>query len=449
MSSTNQDLYSQFIHSGAGKFLAPKLGLPQPEDLRRYVAGEPALDGKVVVGGEGRLAAGVKKLLAADYTVVDAAGEDKVSALVFDATGITSTSDLQKIYDFFHPVMRQIAPNGRVVVLGSTPELVEDAEERIVQRGLEGFTRSVAKELRRGATAQLVYVAPAAGEDISGAESTLRFLLSGKSAYVDAQVIRVGADSAEAPASWARPSEGKIAVVTGAARGIGATIAEVLARDGAKVICVDIPAAGDGLTATANKVAGTALPLDVTAPDAADKLKEHAEQRHGGKIDILVHNAGITRDKLLANMDEGRWNSVMAVNIIAPIRITQGLVANGGLAEGGRIIGVSSIAGIAGNRGQTNYGLTKASVIGFVDAMSEELAGKDVTVNAVAPGFIETQMTAAIPFATREAGRRMNSMQQGGQTVDVAEAIAYFAAPSSSAVTGNVIRVCGQSLLGA
>lgn len=449
MSTPKKDAFQQFMDSSAGQFLAPKLGIPQAEPLRRYKKGEPALDGTVLLGGNGRLSGAVKTLLTNGYNVVDTAGEGKHAALVYDATGITRPEDLQEIYDFFHPVMRQIAPSGRVLVLGTTPEAIEDTDEHIVQRSLEGFTRSVAKELRRGATAQLVYVDPRVSEDLSGVESTLRFILSGKSAFVDAQVIRVGADSATTPENWDLPTEGKIAVVTGAARGIGATIAEVLARDGAKVICVDIPAAGEGLAETANKVKGTALPLDVTAPDAADKLKEHAEQRHGGTIDIIVHNAGITRDKLLANMDESRWNSVMAVNLIAPVRITEKLVENGGLANNGRVIGVSSIAGIAGNRGQTNYGLTKAGVIGLVDSLSQKLASQGITVNAVAPGFIETQMTAAIPFATRQAGRLMSSLAQGGLTVDVAETIAYFAAPSSSSVTGNVVRVCGQSLLGA
>lgn len=449
MSTPKKDAFQQFMDSSAGQFLAPKLGIPQAEELRRYKKGEPALDGTVLLGGNGRLAAPLKSLLSGDYQIVETAGEGKHAALVFDATGIKRPEDLQEIYDFFHPVMRQIKPSGRVLVLGTTPESTTDVDEQIVQRGLEGFTRSVGKELRRGATAQLVYVDPAVSTDLSGAESTLRFILSGKSAFVDAQVIRIGAEGATAPASWDTPSKGKIAVVTGAARGIGATIAEILARDGAKVICVDVPAAGEGLAETANKVRGTALPLDVTAADAADKLKEHAEQRHGGKIDIIVHNAGITRDKLLANMDEGRWNAVMAVNLIAPVRITEKLVENGGLADGGRVIGVSSIAGIAGNRGQTNYGLTKAGVIGFVNALSEKLAAKNITVNAVAPGFIETQMTAAIPFGTRQAGRLMSSLSQGGQTTDVAEAIAYFAAPASSSVTGNVVRVCGQSLLGA
>ncbi|WP_246394901.1 3-oxoacyl-ACP reductase [Corynebacterium anserum] len=450
MSAPKKDAFLQFLDSPAGKFIAPKIGIPQQEPLRRYKKGEPALDGTVLLGGRGRIADGLKSLLSGDYQVTDTAGEGKHAAFVFDATGIKRPEDLQEIFDFFHPIMRQIKPSGRIVVIGTTPELCDDADERIVQRGLEGFTRSVAKELLRGATAQLVYVAPeVSSDDLSGVESTIRFLLSGKSAFVDAQVIRVGAEGAELPSNWDLPTEGKIAVVTGAARGIGATIAEVLARDGAKVICVDVPQAGEGLTETANKVKGTALPLDVTAADAADKIKEHAEQRHGGPVDIIVHNAGITRDKLLANMDEGRWNAVMSVNLIAPVRITEGLLANGGLAENGRVIGVSSIAGIAGNRGQTNYGLTKAAIIGFVDSLSAKLAEKNITINAVAPGFIETAMTAAIPFGTRQAGRLMSSLHQGGQTVDVAEAIAYFAAPASSSVTGNTIRVCGQGLLGA
>ncbi|RRO96378.1 3-oxoacyl-ACP reductase [Corynebacterium bovis] len=444
MLSSNKTLFDTFINSG----LAAKLGVPQGEPLRRYVKGEPALDGPVAFGGEGRLG-GVKDLLSGDYQFVDAATDTKKAALVFDATGITRPEDLHQLFDFFNPQMRSIRPSGRVVVIGTTPELVEDADEHIAQRALEGFTRSVGKELRRGATAQLVYVAPGVSSDLTGVESTLRFLLSGKSAFVDGQVIRVGEGSGETPSDWDRPLEGKIAVVTGAARGIGATIAEVLGRDGAKVICIDVPQAGEGLTETANKVAGTALPLDVTDPAAADKIKEHAEQRHGGPVDIIVHNAGVTRDKLLANMDDKRWNMVQNINLVAPVRITEGLLANGGLNDNSRVVGVSSIAGIAGNRGQTNYGTTKAGVIGFVDTFSEDLASRGITVNAVAPGFIETAMTDAMPFFPREVGRRLSSLQQGGQTVDVAETIAYFAQTASGAVSGNVVRVCGQGLLGA
>ncbi|WP_280483711.1 3-oxoacyl-ACP reductase [Nocardia farcinica] len=442
------NLYGSFVHSAPGQFLASKLGLPQPETLRRYTPGEPALPGPVLLGGKGRVAEPVRALLS-DYTFADSLTPGtKYGALVFDATGIGSIEDLAQLYEFFQPAMRSIAASGRLVVIGTTPELAASVEEQIAQRALEGFTRSVGKELLRGATAQLVYLHPDASPSATGLESTLRFLLSAKSAFVDGQVIRVGKDDSAAPADWARPLEGKVAVVTGAARGIGATIAEVFARDGAKVIVADIPAAGDALSETANKVGGTALALDVTAPDAAEKLAEFVTERFGG-LDIIVHNAGITRDKLLANMDDARWNAVINVNLAAPHRITEALVAKGVLKEGGRVIDVSSIAGIAGNRGQTNYGASKAGVIGMVQAEAPKLAEKGITINAVAPGFIETAMTAAIPLATREAGRLMSSLLQGGQTVDVAEAIAYFASPASNAVNGNVLRVCGQAMLGA
>ncbi len=442
------DLYSSFLATGAGAFIAKQAGLPQPEKLRRYAAGEPALAGPILLGGKGRLAEPIRELLS-DYTFADS-GDEKYGALVFDATGIGSVQELGELFDFFQPVIRDLAPSARVVVLGTTPEETSSVDAQIAQRALEGFTRSVAKEIKHGATAQLVYVSPQASTGATGVESTLRFLLSAKSAYVDGQVIRVGPqDTADSSIDWDRPLDGKVAIVTGAARGIGATIAEVLARDGAHVICADVPQAGEALSETANKVGGTAFALDVTADDAADKLAKHLAERHGGAVDIVVHNAGITRDKTLANMDAARWNAVLNVNLLAPQQITAGLVAQGALREGGRVIDVSSIAGIAGNRGQTNYGTSKAGVIGLVQATAPVLAERGITINAVAPGFIETAMTAAIPFATREAGRRMNSLLQGGQTVDVAETVAYFASPASNAVNGNIVRVCGQSLIGA
>ncbi|HJT95327.1 MAG TPA: 3-oxoacyl-ACP reductase [Mycobacterium sp.] len=447
------DLYSQIVHSAPGSFLAKQLGIPQPETLRRYLPGDPPLAGTLLIGGEGRVVEPLRAALAEDYDVVSnnlgGRWADSFGGLVFDATGITEPTGLKALYKFFTPLLRNLGPSGRIVVIGTTPEEAGGAHERIVQRALEGFTRSLAKEMRRGATVNLVYLSPDAKPAATGLESTLRFILSGKSAYVDGQVFRIGAADSAPPKDWDRPLDGKVAVVTGAARGIGATIAEVFARDGAKVVCVDVQGAAEALGVTASKVGGTALTLDVTADDAVDKITEHLRENYGGRADILVNNAGITRDKLLANMDEARWDSVLAVNLLAPLRLSEGLVDNGSLGDGGRIIGLSSMAGIAGNRGQTNYATTKAGMIGLTDALAPALAGKDITINAVAPGFIETKMTEAIPLATREVGRRLNSLYQGGQPVDVAETIAYFASPASNAVTGNTIRVCGQAMLGA
>ena len=451
--SVAPDLFSQVVNSGPGAFLAKQLGVPQPETLRRYRAGEPPLAGSLLIGGEGRVVEPLRAALSADYDVVGAnlggRWADSFGGLVFDATGITNPTKLTALHEFFTPLLRNIGRCGRVVVIGTTPEAAESTDERIAQRALEGFTRSLGKELQRGSTVSLVYLSPDAKPAATGLESTLRFLLSAKSAYVDAQVFYVGAADSTPVADWDKPLDGKVGIVTGAARGIGATIAEVFARDGARVVAIDVESAAEALAETATRIGGTALALDVTAPDAVERITEHLREHYDGHADILVNNAGITRDKLLANMDDARWNSVLAVNLLAPQRLTEGLVDNGAIGEGGRVVGLSSMAGIAGNRGQTNYATTKAGMIGLTQALAPQLAEKGVTINAVAPGFIETKMTAAIPLATREVGRRLNSLYQGGQPVDVAEAIAYFASPASNAVTGNVIRVCGQAMLGA
>jgi 3-oxoacyl-[acyl-carrier protein] reductase len=434
------DRYQSFARSALGRFVVGKVGLPDPYPLRRHSPDQPPLDGPVLLGGSGRLVEPVGAIVKSMGLDLVTTG-DRHGALVFDASGIDTIERLRELHEFFQPVIRALGPCGRVVVLGTPPE---QAESHIAQRALEGFTRSVGKELKRGGTAQLVYVAPGAEGAI---ESTLRFLLSGRSAYVSGQVIRIGPADVVAPEDWDRPLAGKVALVTGASRGIGAAIAEVLGRDGAHVVCLDVPAQGEDLSAVANRVGGTTLQLDITAPDAPARIVEHVTQRHGG-VDIVVHNAGITRDRTLGRMDEDRWDAVIAVNLGAQERVNEALFAAEVVRPNGRIIGVSSIAGIAGNVGQTNYATSKAGVIGMVDSLSGRVAGR-ATVNAVAPGFIETKMTAAVPLFIREAGRRMNSMSQGGLPVDVAETIAWFASPASAGVNGNVVRVCGQSLLGA
>ncbi|MDP2773023.1 MAG: 3-oxoacyl-ACP reductase [Nocardioides sp.] len=442
------DRYQGFTQTPIGKLLVKNLGLPAPMKLERYVDGAPLVDGTVLVGGRGRLAESLPGLLdTLGIASTETAGDgERFKGLVFDATGITTSAELVALRDFFTPVMRSLESCPRVVVLGTPPELVEGAE-RVAQRALEGFTRSLGKEIGRGGTVQVVYVAEGAE---AAATSTLGFLLSPKSAYVSGQVVRIGAHgTTDAPevADWTQPLTGKVALVTGASRGIGEQIARVLHRDGATVVGVDVPQAASELQSLMKELDGDWLTLDITGKDAPQRIAHHLKEKHGG-VDVVVHNAGITRDKKLANMDESRWESVIAVNLTAPELITRELLDQGIVNKGGSIIGVASIAGIAGNVGQTNYAASKAGVIGFVDSLADEL--KDgITVNAVAPGFIITQMTAAVPFATREVGQRLNAMSQGGLPVDVAETIAWYANPASTAVNGNVVRVCGQMMLGA
>ncbi|GAB2759725.1 3-oxoacyl-ACP reductase [Nocardioides salsibiostraticola] len=442
------DAYLGFTDSAIGKLVVKNLGLPNPTKLERYTEGAPLVTGTVVLGGAGRLAESLPGLL--DLVGIPSATElaegAKAKGLVFDATGITSAADLNALRDFFTPLMRSLESCARVVVIGTPPEQVSGSE-RVAQRALEGFTRSLGKEIGRGSTSQLVYVAEGAE---AAATSTLAFLLSPKSAYVSGQVIRIGAHKTKkAPAvtDWIKPLEGKIALVTGASRGIGEQIARVLHRDGATVVGVDVPQAASELQALMKELDGDWLTLDITGKDAPQRIAHHLKTNHQG-VDVVVHNAGITRDKKLANMKEDRWDSVIAVNLTAPELITRELLDQDVINKGGSVVGVASIAGIAGNVGQTNYAASKAGVIGLVDSLADELRD-GITINAVAPGFIITAMTAAVPFATREVGQRLNAMAQGGLPVDVAETVAWYANPASAAVNGNVVRVCGQMMLGA
>ena len=468
-----KDSYLKFTNGAFGARLTNILGMPRPEFLDRYAPDEPVINGPVLLGGGGEpalletlatLFQSIKTQtlfhaqlpqwlrIANDAGLItgrwEARGKqsEKVKALVFDATGVSDSSKSEVIYRFFHDSARSILSCGRIIVLGRPPEHCQEARKATVQRGLEGLIRSLGKEIKRGVAAQLVYVDEGAENQI---ESTLRFLLSPRSAYVSGQVIRIG--KAKKPTrtltDWSAPLKGKKILVTGSARGIGNAIAKVMARDGAKVVCLDIPEAQADIDKFAAELDGSSLALDLTHTDSPDTLV--AEAQAVGGWDVVVHNAGITRDKTLANMRAEFWNSVVDVNLSTQERINDALLAAGVLNKNGRIVCVSSISGIAGNVGQANYAFSKAGVIGMVQSLAPALAKRGIAINAVAPGFIETQMTATIPLGVREAGRRLNSMHQGGQPLDVAEAVAWLASPASGGVTGNIIRVCGQSLLGA
>lgn len=461
------DQYQAFSKSPIGKFVIKNLGLPTPLQLDRFESATPVIKGAVLLGAapnstlSGQIAQVLSNIHANSYagnnpTLHQTAAkvglnlsafnegdkESKFKAIVFDASGIQNSEQLNELHKFFNPIARQIQNSGRVVVVGLTPESAPTVKQAIAQRALEGFVKSVGKEFKKGLAAQLVYVDQDAAQNL---ESTLRFVLSPRSAYVSGQVIRVSKANV-IDVDWTKPLAGKTAVVTGASRGIGEAIAHVLSRDGAHVICLDVPQQQADLDRVASEVGGSTLAIDITAADAGEKIKVAAASQGG--LDIIVHNAGITRDKTLANMKPELWDLVININLSAIERVNDYLLENSGFNDNGRIVCVSSISGIAGNLGQTNYAASKAGVIGLVK-FTAPLLKNGVTINAVAPGFIETQMTAAIPFAIREAGRRMNSMSQGGQPVDVAETIALFASTASTGLNGNVVRVCGQSLLGA
>ncbi|MEU4983365.1 3-oxoacyl-ACP reductase [Streptomyces sp. NPDC021969] len=428
------DRYLSFTGTAPGRFLTRRLGLPQPAALRR-----DALDGGLLHLTAGKSELDLAPVLARTGLPRDEDG--RPAAVVLDATGVRDVDALAEVHAALHPVVRSVAASGRVVVLGA-PLDPADHHQAAVQQALEGFARSLGKEIGRGRTVNLVRLT-----DAAPAESTLRFLLSPASAYVSGQVIEVGtAGEGAAPDDWALPLAGRTALVTGAARGIGAAVAETLAGQGAQVVVLDVPQAEEAARRAAERLGGSALALDITAADAGERI---AAALPGG-LDVLVHNAGITRDRRLVNMPADRWSSVLDVNLASVLRTTDALLAAGAVNRGGRIVATASIAGLAGNAGQTNYGASKAGIVGLVRSLAPRaLDDHGVTVNAVAPGFIETKMTAAVPLLIREAGRRMNSLAQGGLPVDVAETTAWLAHPASGAVNGQVVRVCGQSLLGA
>jgi 3-oxoacyl-[acyl-carrier protein] reductase len=384
-------------------------------------------------------------------SINDASAAPQAWALVFDATGIRTPEELRALYAFFQPLVGGVKRSGRVVVLARALEDVRDAADVAAQAALDGFVRSVAKEIgRKGATANLLRVDGDAGARVAG---PLRWLLSTRAAFVTAQPIRVSMTAAPAGATesevpWIRPLENKVVLVTGAARGIGEATVRLLAQEGAKVVVLDRPADDAPASQVAREIGGTVLLYDVSAPDAPQKIATDIKQRFGG-VDVIVHNAGITRDKTLQKMKPELWDQAIGVNLTSVVRITEELARQNLLRDGGRVICLSSVAGLAGNVGQTNYAASKAGVAGFVRGLAPSLASKGITVNAIAPGFIETRLTAAIPVMIREVGRRLSALGQGGLPRDVGDLITFLATPGAQGFTGQVIRCCGGALIGA
>lgn len=354
--------------------------------------------------------------------------------ILLDATGIRSVEDLRFLYDALAPRISRLSRSGRVLFL-SRPS-AGDATAQAATHAIEGLMRSLARELgRSGATANLVEVPEGAEDRLL---PVLSFLLSPRSAYISGQPWRL---STHLPSSFSpiRPLDTRVALVTGAARGIGAATARCLAREGAKVWVHDHPSAKEAAEVLAAELGGQAVVGDLATAEGRKAVLEV------GPLDILVQNAGVTRDKTLGRMEASHWDLVLSVNLSAVLELAEGVQ----LRPGGAMVCLSSIGGIGGNVGQTNYAATKAGVIGMVEALAPLWAQRSLSVSAVAPGFIETKMTEAVPFATREVARRLCNLSQGGQAEDIAEVITFLASPGGRALSGRILRVCGGNLLGA
>ncbi len=452
------DLLLTLANTPGTSKLIKSLGLPSPINLCREENGfepKPLQNRRVLLLTPVRTIAQrfLKKALdnaGAQISTGQDLQADKVptiDVIVLDATGFVKAEHLRYLLDELQPALVKLNYSARLLFIANAPEQMKDPVAAAVARGVEGFMRSVGKEIgRKGATANLLYLDKGSENRL---EMPVRFFCSHHSAYISGQPLHINTLAAEPdklPLSTTLAQ--KTALVTGCAGGIGAETALRLAQEGAKVICLDIPAAEDALNQVAENCGGVAITLDITQNNAPKVLAGFLEN-HGDKVDIVVHNAGITRDKSLTKMPEHFWEAVMAVNLKAIFNIDQCLLQQQLLNQEGRIICLSSISGIAGNFGQSNYAATKSALIGYVAAQSEHLAAQGITINAVAPGFIETKMTDAIPVLTREAGRRLNALSQGGLPRDVAEAVAFFASPGTCGITGQTLRVCGLGIMGA
>ncbi len=460
----------QTFGSGIRQKLLQTIGVPTPDELKR--APHPWQKSDLMskrtilrIGPSGLLAEvlpGAITDLNAPFDLSFNASGGAYETLIYDATGFASVKDLQDLFEGCRLHLQHLSKHARIVIIARDPEYTTDPLAKAVQQGVEGFMRTLSKEIgKKGSTANLLYMAPALLDYPSVAKRhlvpMLHFLLSERSAYVNAQPLRL---SAHVPMPKAvplhQPLKGKVALVTGGARGIGAAVTKTLAREGADVVVVDLPSNKEYAEALTAPINGRCILMDITQPDAAERLRSYftspsdkAVNSEPIGIDIIVHNAGVALDKTIKKMSNEQWQVSLAVNLAAILQINEQLLPI--LNNEGRVITLSSISGLGGNFGQANYTTAKAALIGLSAALGKqpELLDRAISFNAVAPGFIETRMTSKMPRMSKEVGQRMNNLSQAGQPIDVAELITFLCSPGAASISGQTVRVCGGNWLGA
>jgi 3-oxoacyl-[acyl-carrier protein] reductase len=376
-------------------------------------------------------------------------GEKKVDAIVCDTRGLNSVDELSLLHTHLSKASGRINKNGRLVMI-SGHNKADEVKSSTIAAGVGGFVKSFAKEYgAKGVTANMIRVEH--GASAGSQKGCVEFLLSDRSSFITSQFFNVTNVSNTQSATDLLSVSNKRIVVTGASRGIGESTVKLLHADGANVLLVDHPSMSDRLQTLAKQLNCGHLALDVTDKDAGAKLVEAAGKNYGDcRLDAVIHNAGITRDKSFKNMSDADFQSVIQVNLASFNRIDNVLLSNSSpvLSAGSRLVYLSSINGIAGAFGQTNYSTTKAGIMGYVRAMAQTHGSKGIGFNAVAPGFIETEMTKKIPFLTRNVARHLNSLVQEGYPLDVAELIVFLSSQASAGLNGETIRVCGGNLVG-
>lgn len=369
---------------------------------------------------------------------------DGIDALLLDVTAIGGP---HRLYAALQPSLRKLRPHCRVILMNRVSATPTPAEAAATE-GTTGFGKSLARELGgRAITVNMVELSHAV--DTAAAAEALAFLATDRARYVTGQRLVL---TASAQAAGSTSLAGHHVVVTGAARGIGAAMVTVLARQGAAVSVVDLASAqqaGEAVVSAVRQAGGQAqfIAANVTQRAEVEACLEQAAKL--GPVTGLVNNAGITRDRTFAKMSEAQWADVLAVNFDASVAVTEAALAGRRGEAPLAVVFLSSVVGISGNFGQTNYTLSKAAVLGYMRAMAAQWAGKNVRMNAIAPGFIDTALTREVPLLNRELGKQLTCLLQAGEPEDIGEIAAFLLSPAAVALNGQTIRVDGGMFFGA